>query len=60
MKNVVYGSGYIDVVRNVVAHHPKPRVLDQMSGVPLGSGDQIIDRKDIPAVLDKVVAQMRT
>jgi hypothetical protein len=60
MKNVVYGSGHVDVVRNVVAYHPKVRVFDQMSGVPLGSGNQIIDRKHIPAALDKVIAQMRT
>jgi hypothetical protein len=60
MKNIVYGPGHIDIVRHIMAHRPKTRMLDQMRGVPFASGDQIIDRKNIPSVVDKVVAQMRT
>src|SRR2546428_8681821 len=60
MEHVVHRPRQVDVLGNVMAHHPKMRMPGEMGGVPVASGDQIVDRKHIPAALDQVVAQMRT
>jgi hypothetical protein len=50
----------IERERHIVPHEFKSMVIKQMIDIPLGTGEEIVDTDDVPAIRDQAFTEMRT
>ena len=58
MQHRVHGARYIDVFRDVLVGNLEPGVREQVGDIRISAGDQIVEAKHLPALLDEEIAKM--
>jgi hypothetical protein len=58
MQNVVNGAGNVDVVGDIRARNAEARVFLEMSDIRVDSGNQVVEREDVPSLRDQAIAEM--
>jgi hypothetical protein len=59
MQNVIDRARDIDKFGDIVLNDRKSRVSREMAQVGGSAGDQVIDRENLPAAIEEVVAKVR-
>ena len=59
MEHVVDGAGDVDVIGDVGAEAAEARMLEEMADVGVVAGDEVVERKHVPAFGDEAIAKMR-
>jgi hypothetical protein len=59
MKDVIDRAGDINKLCDIMLDNPESRIPGKMADIGGSSGDQIVDRQNLPAVIEQGVAQMR-
>jgi alpha-galactosidase len=59
MQDVIDRARHIDKLGDIVLDDSKSRVAREMSQVGRSAGDQVVDRENLPATIEEVVAKVR-
>ena len=60
MQHGVHRTGDFDVLRDVLLRELESRMRQQMRNIRIGAGNEDVQAKDVPALLDKIVAEVRS